>query len=578
MGDRPRSPGFIQSISKAQLKVVGLLDAAGNPIAGGGGLPAGYDVEVEAAGNLSAALAANNNVYVSGNITISATITISGNKRILFANGVVVTCANALAGNAAIAIPTGTTLAIDSPGSYTLLSQASHTGGILQGTPTGYVICTGRMLVDISAAVTCKLTTDLLGTIEHVEFALGDFASYVFNGDAFNARQLTINYLLMTGAGTSTSIVISDAHIQNLVTEGAWRTVTAGSLSSTFAIQFDSCTIDKFMSGATLASGIDATWKTVFGTVVSESAQSIHLLLGDNSVALNCRSTVFAATENDADTQNNVFGPGTFSGFSAQGGGDSLTMVAPGFSAATSLSDMKRCRIIGGHSEGAITLGAQCDNNDIVAHSFNSLTHATTSTNNRYTNCYFEAQTVTATSYTTFVNCFFSSTLTVNAGANATFIGCQLPAAVTNNDGLASKFIGCMDATGLPHHANNDGRIVYDSTATTDATQTELLRDGTARFTLPADTTAIVNIKILAQRDNQDWASFQWLGAIIANDGGAYTATNVTASAGPDHSKGTGSSLVIALDASSGLRIRGTANAAENWKWQTEIEFVTATN
>ena len=34
MGDRPRSPGFIQSISKAQLKVVGLLDAAGAPVVG----------------------------------------------------------------------------------------------------------------------------------------------------------------------------------------------------------------------------------------------------------------------------------------------------------------------------------------------------------------------------------------------------------------------------------------------------------------------------------------------------------------------------------------------------------------
>ena len=34
MGERPRSPGFIQSISKAQLKVVGLLDAAGAPVGG----------------------------------------------------------------------------------------------------------------------------------------------------------------------------------------------------------------------------------------------------------------------------------------------------------------------------------------------------------------------------------------------------------------------------------------------------------------------------------------------------------------------------------------------------------------
>ena len=122
------------------------------------------------------------------------------------------------------------------------------------------------------------------------------------------------------------------------------------------------------------------------------------------------------------------------------------------------------------------------------------------------------------------------------------------------------------------------GRISYKTISTTDSTQTELTIVGTNRFTLADDTTAIVNIKILAQRDNQDWASFQWLGAIIANDGGAYTATNVTASAGPDHSKGTGSSPVIALDAFSGLRIQVTGNAAENWKWQTEIEFVTATN
>jgi hypothetical protein len=122
------------------------------------------------------------------------------------------------------------------------------------------------------------------------------------------------------------------------------------------------------------------------------------------------------------------------------------------------------------------------------------------------------------------------------------------------------------------------GRIEYKTISTTDATQTELTIVGTNRFTLASDQTALVNIRVLAQRDNQDWASFLWLNCVIANDGGVYAITNGTASTTPDQSKGTGSTLTLALDASSGLRIRGTAQAAQNWDWKTIIDIISVAN
>jgi hypothetical protein len=121
-------------------------------------------------------------------------------------------------------------------------------------------------------------------------------------------------------------------------------------------------------------------------------------------------------------------------------------------------------------------------------------------------------------------------------------------------------------------------QVDCDIVSTTDATQTELTIVGTNRFTLASDQTAMVNIRVLAQRDNQDWASFYWINCVIANDGTVYAITNGTASTTPDQSKGSGSTLTLALDASSGLRIRGTGNAAENWDWKTVIDIISVTN
>jgi len=173
-----------------------------------------------------------------------------------------------------------------------------------------------------------------------------------------------------------------------------------------------------------------------------------------------------------------------------------------------------------------------------------------------------------------------TNTLNFNAGANVRQGYQASGSAAVNIDAIYDRNISYKDttSTGALNWAISPTKYIYEVLSTTDATQTEIdVHDG-QRLAPASNWTAHCDIKVLSMRDNQDWAVFQMLNVVIANDGGVYTITNGATGGTPDQSKGTGSTLTLDVDASSGLRIRITANASENWDHKAEVNFVIQNN
>ena len=572
-----RDIGWLRSNTETQLKTVGLLDANGDPIAGGGGLPAGYDVEVAAAGDLATALAANTGVYVSGDISLTAPLVGSSSvqKRILFKPGVTVTIDASVGAGNGISAGTGFDLELHCSGEWTL--DAQHTGPIFGINATAQIIQTGKLNLDVSANGN---NFGFVGvSAEHFDVTLKNQAhTWQMSETPIKG---TFQKMVLRGGGLLCQMYMQNADISELIIQGSWLQFNTGLPALTnYGMRCFRVNVGNVSRDAGAGEFLFYLDQCAFSRSSSVSSNGIsYCVVGDGSAPAGTRSSTKAVISG-ADIQNKVYMPASFNETDFEAGSKYHTFLGCGFTESPTLFDnFEHGRFIGGLSNNTHTFGASFDSNDFVGMYLDGASTVTAgSKNNRFTNVIFQLGiTLPANSNFIFVNCRFLAAVTVDAGAECSFIGCTL-STFTNNDPLNTWVANCQDVSGgSRYHNNANGKRVYNPTNTTDATQTELTIDGSNRFTLPADTTAIVNIKILAQRDNRDWASFQYLNCILAEDSG-YTVTNGTASAGPDHSKGTGSSLVIALDAFSGLRIQGTGNAAENWKWQTEIEFVTATN
>jgi hypothetical protein len=106
--------------------------------------------------------------------------------------------------------------------------------------------------------------------------------------------------------------------------------------------------------------------------------------------------------------------------------------------------------------------------------------------------------------------------------------------------------------------------------STTDATQT-------TAGSYSGSTTGVkalqANWRVIAIRDNKDFASFQWLGQVVQFDNGTLeSSANNGVGAAPDFSTGTGATLSISVDGI--LRLRVTGNAAENWDWAVRLDYI----
>jgi len=143
-------------------------------------------------------------------------------------------------------------------------------------------------------------------------------------------------------------------------------------------------------------------------------------------------------------------------------------------------------------------------------------------------------------------------------------------------DGVVIKDVALIGFEIEPH------RISYKEKATTGNTKTELFIDASAlRLAVASDQSYLCNLRLISQRDQQDIAVFQFLGATIHNDGGTTTILNGTASSSPDASVGTGSTLTLHIEADNtndALAVFVTANAGQNWSHKLTVDLVEITN
>ena len=121
---------------------------------GGGGaastLPAGYDAEVEASGDVQAALTSNDNVYVSGAVSTTTKTSITAEKSIKYLRGITHTFAAGVGSNAGFEISAGIDLNIHCEDEFTL--TAAHTGLMFLGLGNaGGLNVTGTMVLDITS-------------------------------------------------------------------------------------------------------------------------------------------------------------------------------------------------------------------------------------------------------------------------------------------------------------------------------------------------------------------------------------------------------------------------------------------
>ena len=542
---------------------------------GGSGLPAGYDVEVKATEDLAAGLAsATEGVYVSGDISITSQITIVGTQRIKFKGGVTVTCTAALAANAAFSVPAGTKLYIQCDGEW--IADCNHTGRLWDnGLSTGFIHSVGRILL-LQSVITNTIFGG--GNIEELEVDLiNGISAWRGFGDP---TRCVINHIILQGGGFNTQAILQDFSIGTLTTSGNFRPYTT-SLITQYGIKVHDTVINQINAEAPGSLGVWITEGAVLAasdfngggiySSVTTGGASAPIVAGTLS------RTVFAG----ADASNKIIMPGEYRDHRSETSSRYYTAFGVGYNNNPTFDNFSQCKHIGGYTSSTVDMQATCDNNDFIGCEFTGLTIQSGAINNRFTNMYLGNITVPSGADMTFVNCRLGN-LTISAGADSLFIGCHIAGTLVNSDGLNSRLIGCHDGTGGGFWGNNDGRIQYKKTSTTGNVKTELFIDASAlRLTVASDQSYLCNLRLISQRDQQDYAVFQWLGAVIHNDNGTTTIGNGATATTPDTSLNTGSSLTLDIEADNtndALAVFVTANAAENWSHKLTVDLVEITN
>lgn len=140
------------------------------------------------------------------------------------------------------------------------------------------------------------------------------------------------------------------------------------------------------------------------------------------------------------------------------------------------------------------------------------------------------------------------------------------------------KSVGLLDAAGNPvSGGDGDGMtIIRKEINTTDATKTSF---GTL-FTV-GQNVALCNVRVISIEQtggggSGDWATFQWLGAVIedSDNDGLTEIHNGTSAAAPDNSQGGASAIRLAIETSgSDLIVSITAIAGANYRHRLILEY-----
>ena len=550
---------------------------------GGGSLPPGTTVEVEAGGDLVTELGSTAGVYLSGDVDVASQIAITAGRYLFVAPGTVITVKAALAANNLFLIDSEIPLTIVCPGSFTVRGESGFTGNYLRGNLTnGIVNIEGTMVLD-SATNDCAADyiSGVKGVVEGLEIQLQAATS----SQAVDGNGLYVENMALVAKDTSTGFSLTGITCGTVTMSGTWRSYTSGSITNKTALHLQYKASVETLVGKPTNSGllIYQTSQSYLGVIVDADSKNMKSAVSIGSMGprlVEDRSSILLS---DTASSNKVHAPYTSRNWTAVAGAVKYTLLAPGIFLTQTLDNLSKSKFIGGLCAGAITMDTTFADNDIVGHTFdNGLTITAGSANNRFTNVYFaSALTVPAGTASVFTNCRFAGALTISSGADSVFIGCHVASTFTNSDGLNSSVIGCHDGTGGGWWGNNDGRIEYKTTSVTTATTTELFIDATAlQFVLASDDGVRFDIEVTGQRDNQEQVSFTALGLMAINNGGTTTLDGAITSGSADRSTQTGTAITLnasADDTNDSIKIT-VAHPAENWDFKAVLSNIIKIN
>jgi len=541
---------------------MGMTVIGGGGGGGGSSLPPGADVEVEAGGDLLTALGSDNTVYVSGDISIVSSITLGAGQKVIWKPGITVTFTSDLTTTAGFILSSSYTLEMDVAGHVNFVG--AHTGAFISGDGTGKINARGQY--KLNAPDYRNTITSIKGWIEDIEWTMDDNAVSL---TGISTDYLRIGNLSLIGGGTACRFRMTRVWANIVSMSGTYR-VYASTLKNNYAF---SCR-DSY--AGTLYRYGSSDWGILSdGGFIShtrcETASNTYIGSIDHGVIGQVSGTNARLLSGSDGIRNAVMGPGAFEEFTGETSTVGYTFNGVGFWNSTTLENLSRSRFIGGTSGSSITLASSLSDLVFTDHEFGSaVTFSGFGDSIRFLGCSFRSsETVPSGAKLVFVGCRFAN-FTNSSGSSSTFTDCEFTGTFTNSDGTNSRFKGCRNSSDETW-MNNDGRIEFKATSTTDATKTQLFIDASAlQFLLASNDVAHCGLKVTCVRDNQDDATFFIPTFNAKNDGGTTTvsAPGTLAALTPDDSHGTGSTLTVdveADDTNDAPAIYITANASENW-------------
>lgn len=450
-----REYGVARQAARDEALDLGLIDASGTPVSGGGGLPNGYDTEVAAEGDFATALAAGGSIYVSGTpADIAASLSLTADTSVFLAPDVTVNF--------------GTGFGSITLGGYTLtvICGGGNTFHYKKTTGTTYILAGGAGRVVTQGELT--LTSDGCGLVWAGDGSLDCLIFSSINGAMSlspYAGTLTVKSLVVSGGGSSAYIDIG-ASVDSYQVSGTFRTGTAATISSAY-----SSGVSGHVKYVYLASGTHYLLST---GVVDDgvAAGTLYAGVGTNGRVGRLAGLGYAIVRGDLGDASQKFGPGHLRSIEFNSSARCAEFHGVDFDTSVTIAGpLVDSKFFGGRIFGwtiAPSTAPDFDGNSFHGVFFDSTLTLTRGRYNTFNACVFEPDLTIGAEFDGAIfaaGTRFESNLTINSGANARINGCTIVGTLTNNDPDGSEIIGCVDGNGarIPDQVIGVGRYA-DST------------------------------------------------------------------------------------------------------------------
>lgn len=415
------------------------------------GAPPGYDTEVAAAGDLKTALEGNTSVYLSGDVTISATIALAGNyRRLKIKPGVVITLqAAGLGAGHAITLTAGGALDIDCDGNYSV--DARHTGSFIQGGGTSAKVNgKGEMTFDQSnSSGTPTPFKDISGSFDRISMTLRNTATTLEGSGGVGS--MFVRELNVTGAGTSTSLILEDVASSKFRGLGTWRPYST-SMASDYAVKFNALfggTVIEAVEWATAVQTI-GLWATSLCRVESVSNAAggtpIHVR-SESELGMSGGAPGNAVVVAGTPTTPTLYRSIRMTDFIGESASSKHFFIGVSSTASQGIENISNSWFIGGWHKGNFTLQSTASKLRFIGVQFETgdFSVQAGTADHEFVGCRFDYWGTNLLSGTNclFTNCRFDRTFTIDSGAKALFVNCSFAVAPTNSDPEGTRFIGC---------------------------------------------------------------------------------------------------------------------------------------